>query len=61
MRVNRGEHVDLDVVVKSAAEGAIISGSDESASAKKEILRTCSVTTVDSPADIGKTVKDVLS
>lgn len=41
--------------------GAIVSGSDESASAKKEILRSCGVTTVDSPADIGKTLKEVLS
>lgn len=40
--------------------GAIVSGSDESAGAKKEILRTCGVTTVDSPADIGKTVKEII-
>lgn len=40
--------------------GAIVSGSDESASAKKEILRSCGVTTVDSPADIGKKVREVL-
>lgn len=40
--------------------GAIVSGSDESASAKKEILRSCGVTTVDSPAYIGKKVREVL-
>lgn len=37
--------------------GAIVSGADESAAAKKKIMRECGIHVVDSPADIGKTVK----
>lgn len=40
--------------------GAIVSGADESAAAKKKIMRECGIHVVDSPADIGKTVKSVL-
>ena len=41
--------------------GAIVSGADESAEAKKRILRECGVHVVDSPADIGETVLKVLN
>ncbi len=37
--------------------GAIVSGADESAAAKMKIMRECGIHVVDSPADIGKTVK----
>ena len=40
--------------------GAIISGKDDTAQAKKEILRNCGVHVVDSPADIGKKMAEVL-
>ena len=40
--------------------GAVISGADESAAAKKKIMRDCGIHVVDSPADIGATVKKVL-
>ncbi|TVQ11996.1 MAG: succinate--CoA ligase subunit alpha [Bacteroidetes bacterium] len=40
--------------------GAIIGGKDDTAEAKKEILVACGVTYVDSPADIGITMKKVL-
>lgn len=41
--------------------GAIIAGGKGTAKEKMEFLRACQVTVVDSPADIGKTMKDVLS
>lgn len=41
--------------------GAIISGKDDTAEAKKEVLRNCGIHVVDSPADIGKKMKEVLS
>lgn len=41
--------------------GAIIGGKDDTAEAKKKILTECGATVVDSPADIGKTIKEVLS
>lgn len=41
--------------------GAIVSGADESAAAKKKIMRECGLHVVDSPADIGKTVKEALA
>ena len=41
--------------------GAIVSGADESATAKKKIMASCGIYVVDSPADIGITVKNVLS
>lgn len=40
--------------------GAIIGGKDDTADAKKEILKACGVHVAESPADIGKTVKEVL-
>ena len=40
--------------------GAIISGKDDTAQAKKEILISCGIHVVDSPADIGKKMKEVL-
>jgi len=40
--------------------GAIIGGKADTAEAKKEILRACGVHVVDSPADIGKKMAEVL-
>lgn len=40
--------------------GAIVSGADESASAKMAVMRRCGIHVVDSPADIGKTVKSLV-
>lgn len=40
--------------------GAIIGGKDDTAQAKKQILRNCGVHVVDSPADIGLTMAKVL-
>lgn len=40
--------------------GAIVSGENESASAKKRIMRECGIHVVDSPADIGRKMKEVL-
>jgi succinyl-CoA synthetase alpha subunit len=40
--------------------GAIIGGKDDTAEAKKKILTACGVTYVDSPAEIGITMKKVL-
>lgn len=40
--------------------GAIIGGKADTAEAKKEILRECGIHVVDSPADIGKKMKEVL-
>ncbi len=40
--------------------GAVISGTDESAAAKKRIMSECGITVIDSPALIGKTVKEIL-
>jgi succinyl-CoA synthetase alpha subunit len=41
--------------------GAIISGGQGDAGGKKEALREAGVTVVESPADIGRTVKEQLS
>ena len=41
--------------------GAIIGGKDDTASAKKRIMRESGIIVVDSPADIGKSVKEILS
>ena len=41
--------------------GAIVSGADESADAKKAIMAECGIDVVDSPADIGATVKKSLA
>jgi len=40
--------------------GAIVSGADESAAAKKALMAECGIHVVDSPADIGRTVKTAL-
>lgn len=41
--------------------GAIVGGSDDTAQAKKRILRECGIHVVDSPAEIGKKVAEVLA
>jgi len=41
--------------------GAIVSGADESAAAKKELMAECGLSVVESPADIGRTVKAILN
>ncbi len=41
--------------------GAIVSGADESAAAKMAVMRACGITVVDSPAEIGVTVKKALN
>ena len=41
--------------------GAIVSGADESAAAKKQVMKSCGVHVVDSPADIGATVQKALN
>ncbi|MDO9510788.1 MAG: succinate--CoA ligase subunit alpha [Bacteroidales bacterium] len=41
--------------------GAIVGGHADTAEAKKEILRECGIAVVDSPADIGKKMKELLS
>jgi len=40
--------------------GAIIGGKDDTAEAKKRIMRDCGIHVVDSPADIGRKMKEVL-
>lgn len=40
--------------------GAIVGGKDDTAEAKKAILRECGIHVVDSPADIGKKMAEVL-
>lgn len=40
--------------------GAIIGGADDTAAAKMKIMRECGIHVVESPADIGKTMLDVL-
>ncbi|MBT8393648.1 MAG: succinate--CoA ligase subunit alpha, partial [Bacteroidia bacterium] len=40
--------------------GAIVGGSDDTAQAKKKIMRECGIHVVDSPAEIGKKVGEVL-
>ena len=41
--------------------GAIVGGSDDTAEAKKRIMKECGIHVVDSPAQIGKKVAEVLS
>ncbi len=41
--------------------GAIVSGADESAAAKKKLMAECGIIVVESPADIGRTVKATLN
>lgn len=40
--------------------GAIVGGSDDTAAAKKQIMRECGIHVVDSPAEIGKKVKEIM-
>lgn len=40
--------------------GAIVGGSDDTAQAKKKIMKECGIHVVDSPAEIGKKIKEVL-
>ncbi|NNK87056.1 MAG: succinate--CoA ligase subunit alpha [Flavobacteriaceae bacterium] len=41
--------------------GAIVGGSDDTAQAKKRIMKECGIHVVDSPAEIGKKVSEVLA
>jgi succinyl-CoA synthetase alpha subunit len=41
--------------------GAIVGGKDDTAEAKKSIMRSCGIHVVDSPAEIGKKVAEVLA
>ncbi len=41
--------------------GAIVGGTDDTAQAKKRIMRECGIHVVDSPAEIGKKVREVLA
>lgn len=41
--------------------GAIVGGADDTAAAKMKIMRECGITVADSPADIGKTMTEVLA
>ncbi|QXP58942.1 succinate--CoA ligase subunit alpha [Olleya sp. HaHaR_3_96] len=41
--------------------GAIVGGSDDTAQAKKAIMRECGIHVVDSPAEIGKKVAEVMA
>jgi succinyl-CoA synthetase alpha subunit len=40
--------------------GAIVGGDDDTAEAKKRILRECGIHVVDSPAEIGKKMAEIL-
>jgi succinyl-CoA synthetase alpha subunit len=40
--------------------GAIVGGADDTAEAKKRIMRECGIHVVDSPAEIGKKVKEIM-
>ena len=40
--------------------GAIIGGADDTAAAKMQIMKECGITVVSSPADIGKSMADVI-
>lgn len=41
--------------------GAIVGGEDDTAEAKKKIMRSCGITVVDSPADIGSAMVEALA
>ncbi|MDG1730871.1 MAG: succinate--CoA ligase subunit alpha [Algibacter sp.] len=41
--------------------GAIVGGSDDTAQAKKKIMKACGIHVVDSPAEIGKKIAEVLA
>lgn len=40
--------------------GAIVGGEEDTAQAKKKIMRDCGITVVDSPADIGRTMAELM-
>jgi succinyl-CoA synthetase alpha subunit len=40
--------------------GAIVGGADDTAEAKKRIMKECGIYVVDSPAEIGKKVKEIM-
>ena len=40
--------------------GAIVGGEEDTAKAKKKIMRDCGITVVDSPADIGQTMAELM-
>src|SRR5690625_1135380 len=40
--------------------GAIVGGTDDTAQAKKKIMRECGMHVVDSPAEIGQKVKEIM-
>jgi succinyl-CoA synthetase alpha subunit len=40
--------------------GAIVGGADDTAEAKKAIMRECGIHVVDSPAEIGKKMSEVI-
>lgn len=40
--------------------GAIVGGTEDTAAAKMKILRECGITVADSPADIGKTMAEII-
>ena len=46
---------------KMGHAGASIGGKDDTATAKKRIMRESGISVVDSPADIGKTIKQILN
>lgn len=46
---------------KMGHAGAIIGGEDDTASAKKSIMRDCGISVVDSPAEIGSNVQKILN
>ena len=46
---------------KMGHAGAIIGGKDDTASAKKSIMRECGISVVDSPAEIGANVQKILN
>ena len=46
---------------KMGHAGAIVGGKDDTASAKKNIMRDCGIYVVDSPAEIGSNVQKILN
>jgi len=40
--------------------GAIVGGSEDTAEAKKKVMKECGIHVVDSPAEIGKKVAEIL-
>ena len=40
--------------------GAIVGGEEDTAQAKKKIMRACGITVVDSPADIGEAMAELM-